>query len=49
MTPGSSRIVYLNEIPVVGYTINDVGKLKEEVYTIMQKKLIEYDAGWRKT
>ncbi len=48
MTPGISRIVYLNEIPVTGYTLKDVGKLKDEVYTIMEKKLIEYDAAWRK-
>ena len=48
MTPGISRIVYLNEIPVAGYTLKDVGKLKDEVYAIMEKKLIEYDAAWRK-
>lgn len=48
MTPGISRILYLDEIPVVGYTLADVGKLKDEVYTIMEKKLIEYDAGWRR-
>ena len=48
MTPGISRIVYLAEIPVTGYTLKDVGKLKDEVYTIMEKKLIEYDAAWRK-
>ena len=48
MTPGISRIVYLNEIPVAGYTLKDVGKLKDEVYAIMEKKLIEYDTAWRK-
>ena len=48
MSPGRSRIVYLAEIPVVGYTLVDVKKLKEEVYAIMEKKLIEYDAAWRK-
>ncbi len=49
MTPGRSRIVYLDEIPVSGYTSADVEKLKQEVYQIMEKKLIEYDAAWRKT
>ena len=49
LTPGRSRILYLAEIPVTGYTLADVGRLKEEVYAIMEKKLIEYDATWRKT
>ncbi len=48
MTPGQSRILYLSEIPVAGYTSNDVEKLKQEVYQIMERKLIEYDAAWRK-
>lgn len=49
MTPGRNRILYLEEIPVAGYTTADAGKLKDKAYEIMQKKLIEYDAGWRKT
>jgi 1-acyl-sn-glycerol-3-phosphate acyltransferase len=48
MTPGKSRIVYLKEISVEGYTLADVKRLKEEVYAVMEKKLIEYDAAWRK-
>lgn len=48
MTPGQSRILYLNEIPVVGYSLTDVRRLKEEVYAIMEKKLIEYEGAWRK-
>jgi len=48
MTPGRSRILYLEEISVAGYSIEDLDKLKEEVYAIMEKKLIEYNAGWRK-
>lgn len=47
MTPGRSRIVYLDEIPVTGFTSADVEKLKQHVYIIMEKKLIEYDAAWR--
>ena len=49
MTPGRSRIVYLDEVPVAGYTSDDIEKLKQQVYIIMEKKLIEYDAAWRKT
>jgi len=48
MSPGRNRILYLDEIPVHAYTLNDVGILKEEVYAIMENKLIEYDAAWRK-
>lgn len=48
MTPGQNRIVYLDEIPVEGYTIKDAGQLKDKVYDIMEKKLIEYNAAWRK-
>ena len=47
LTPGRSRILYLDEIPVTGYTTADTGRLKEEVYTIMEKKLVEYDGAWR--
>ena len=49
MTPGRNRIVYLDEIPVTDYTLKDVTRLKDEVYEIMGKKLIEYDAAWRKS
>ncbi len=48
MTPGRSRIVYLDEIPVTGYSIADVSLLKDEVFALMERKLVEYDAGWRK-
>lgn len=48
LTPGRNRLLYLSPVDVSGYSLNDVGKLKSEVYTIMEKKLIEYDAAWRK-
>ena len=48
LTPGKSRIVYLDEIPVDGLTIKDVKDLKEKVYKIMEEKLIEYKASWIK-
>jgi 1-acyl-sn-glycerol-3-phosphate acyltransferase len=49
MTPGISRILYLEEIPVNGYTLNDIAKLKAEVYKVMEQKLIAYDYAWRKS
>jgi len=48
MTPGRSRILYLDEISVKGYTVEKLQQLKDEVYVIMEKKLIEYDAAWKK-
>ena len=44
--PGLCRIVYLDEIPVDGFTINDIALLKEKVFRIMEDKLIQYKASW---
>jgi 1-acyl-sn-glycerol-3-phosphate acyltransferase len=49
MSPGISRIVYLDEIPVTGYTLADTARLKEQVYAIMESKLRHYNAAWRKS
>jgi 1-acyl-sn-glycerol-3-phosphate acyltransferase len=49
LTPGQSRILYLEEIPVTGYSTTDVGLLKEKVQELMKKKMIEYDGGWQKS
>jgi 1-acyl-sn-glycerol-3-phosphate acyltransferase len=46
MTPGRSRIVYLDEIPVEGLTNDDVAKLRMQVFTIMESKLKKYKAAW---
>ncbi|HNR15641.1 MAG TPA: lysophospholipid acyltransferase family protein, partial [Chitinophagaceae bacterium] len=48
MTPGRSRIVYLDEIQVTGYTLSDVTLLKDEVFALMERKLVEYGAAWRR-
>lgn len=48
ITPGISRAVYLEEISVEGLTLNDVAVLKQKVYTLMEQKLIHYDASWIK-
>ncbi|MGC4099884.1 lysophospholipid acyltransferase family protein [Ferruginibacter sp.] len=45
-TPGRSRIVYLEEIPVEGLTIKDVKTLKDKVYKVMEEKLVAYKASW---
>jgi 1-acyl-sn-glycerol-3-phosphate acyltransferase len=49
LTPGKCRAVYLQEISVDGYAIEDAHKLKEKVFSIMENKLIEYNAKWIKS
>ena len=46
MTPGINRIVYLPEVSVGGLTIADVPALRQTVYDLMEKRLIEYKASW---
>jgi 1-acyl-sn-glycerol-3-phosphate acyltransferase len=46
LTPGRCRIVYLDEIPVEGLTFDDVAKLREKVFAIMEQKLRKYKASW---
>ena len=48
MSPGQSRIVYLDEITVAGLSVSDVPKLKEKVYKIMEEKLIIITPGGTK-
>ena len=46
MNPGKSRSVFLEEIPVIGLTVNDTAMLKEKVYRIIEQKLIKYKVSW---
>jgi len=46
MTPGQSRIVYMEEVPVKGLVMADLPALKRRVYTLMEQKLIGYKAAW---
>ncbi len=46
LTPGKCRSVFLEEIPVEGLTLADVPALKQKTWTIMEKKLREYNAAW---
>lgn len=48
LTPGRSRAVFLEEVPVQGLTMDDMPALKEKVYKIMEEKLIGYKASWIK-
>lgn len=49
LNPGKLRTVYLEEISPEGYTPYDVDKLKQKVYELMEKKLVEYKASWLMT
>lgn len=44
LTPGKSRVVFLDEIPVQGLTMQDITLLKEKVYDIMDAGLRRYRA-----
>ena len=46
LNPGGSRSVFLETVEVKGYSMADVQKLKQKVYDLMEKKLIEYGASW---
>ena len=48
LTPGKSRAIFLEEIPVDGLTQHDLPLLKQKVYDIMDQKLREYKASWIK-
>lgn len=49
ITPGRSRAIYLDEIKVDGFTLQDTALLKAKVYAIMEEKLIAYNASWIKS
>jgi 1-acyl-sn-glycerol-3-phosphate acyltransferase len=46
LTPGISRSIFLEEIPVDGYTLKDLADLKNKVYTMIEQKLLDYNASW---
>ena len=46
LTPGKSRSIFLEEVPVDGLTLSDIASLKKKVYDLMEKKLIKYKASW---
>lgn len=48
LNPGKCRVVYLAEVGVDDYNIEEVDLLKQTVYQMMEKKLLEYNASWIK-
>lgn len=48
MSPGRSRILYLKEVPVEGYGIERLPELRERVFRLMERKLVEYGSAWRR-
>lgn len=46
LTPGKLRTLYLPEISVSEYTLNEVKRLKDVVYKKMEEKLVSYKASW---
>jgi 1-acyl-sn-glycerol-3-phosphate acyltransferase len=49
LSPGRSRSIFLKEVSVEGLTTKDVNTLKQTVFSLMEKKLIEYNASWIET
>jgi len=46
LTPGKSRSIFMEEIPVSGLTMQDVETLKNKVYALMEERLLHYKASW---
>jgi 1-acyl-sn-glycerol-3-phosphate acyltransferase len=46
LNPGKSRSIFLPEVSVEGFTVNEVGYLKEKVFQIMEAAIREYKAKW---
>ncbi|MGC4233809.1 MAG: lysophospholipid acyltransferase family protein [Niabella sp.] len=46
LNPGISRVVYLEEIPVAGMTMNDLPALKSKVHEKMEQAIITHKAPW---
>lgn len=46
LSPGRSRSVFLREVTVEGLQSKDVNTLKQQVFSIMEQKLVEYHANW---
>lgn len=46
LNPGRSRSVFLPEVAVDGFTLDDVPMLRDKVYRIMEEELIKRGAKW---
>jgi len=49
VNPGRSRAVFLEEVPVNGYTLDDLEALKQKVYGMMESQLLQRKASWVKS
>jgi 1-acyl-sn-glycerol-3-phosphate acyltransferase len=49
LTPGKSRAIFLEEVPVDGLSLKEVPQLKRKVYEQMEVKLRQYGASWINT
>jgi 1-acyl-sn-glycerol-3-phosphate acyltransferase len=47
LTPGQSRAVLLPEIPVAGFTLNDVPLLKQKTYEAMESAILRYNGNYK--
>ncbi|ANH81263.1 acyl-phosphate glycerol 3-phosphate acyltransferase [Niabella ginsenosidivorans] len=46
LNPGKCRVVFLEEVPVDGFRENDHEALKQQVYALMEQKLLACKAAW---
>ncbi len=46
LSPGKSRTIFLEEISTTEYTIDDTALLRQKVFDLMEKKLLECNASW---
>lgn len=47
LTPGISRVIFMDEVPVGGLKIEDMPALKQKVHKIMEDGLRKYSANFR--
>jgi 1-acyl-sn-glycerol-3-phosphate acyltransferase len=46
LSPGPCRAIYMEEIPVAGYSLDDIPRLRQRVFEAMEQRLIYYGADW---
>lgn len=45
LTPGKNRVIYLAPVSTEGMTMEDLPRLKEQVYSMMEQAMIQYSQG----
>jgi 1-acyl-sn-glycerol-3-phosphate acyltransferase len=46
LNPGKSTALFLDEVPVNGFSLDDIQTVKQKVYVQMETILIKYKASW---